>query len=139
MRLVGYLILVCAAFPAIAETVVATRTIRPQEILSFEDLRVDGATVEGAYDKIEEVVGLEARVALYPGRAVMRGQLGLPALVDRNQIVELVFQRGGLRIVAEGRALGRGGAGERIRVMNSSSRTVLFGTIDTNGTVIVSQ
>lgn len=139
MQLFRCLIALCLAGPALADTVVATRTIRPQEILSFEDLRVDGAVVDGAYDKIEEVVGLEARVALYPGRAVMRGQLGLPALVDRNQIVELVFQRGGLRIVAEGRALGRGGAGERIRVMNSSSRTVLFGTIDTSGTVIVSE
>ena len=126
------------AGPLAAESVVATRTIRPAEIVTAEDVRIDAATVEGAHAALDEVIGLEARVALYPGRAVMRGSLGPPALVDRNQIVELVYDRGGLRIAAEGRALGRGGVGDRIRVMNVASRTVLFGTVAGDGTILVS-
>lgn len=131
-------LLAVLAEPALAETVVATRTIRPQEIVTAADIRIDPANISGAHMLATEVLGLEARVALYPGRPIMRGQLGLPALIDRNQIIELVFQKGGLRIVAEGRALGRGGAGERIRVMNIASRTTLFGTISDEGYVYVS-
>ncbi|MGR3493696.1 flagellar basal body P-ring formation chaperone FlgA [Citreimonas sp.] len=128
-----------AASAATAETVIATRTIRPQQVLTEADVKLDPATISGAHDKIDDVIGQEARVAIYPGRAVMRGTLGRPALVDRNQVVELVFDKGGLVITTEGRALARGGVGERIRVMNLSSRTTLFGTVAPNGSVIVSQ
>ncbi|MGH1412423.1 MAG: flagellar basal body P-ring formation chaperone FlgA [Pelagimonas sp.] len=121
-----------------ADTIVATRSIRPQQLITAEDVRSDPSDVEGAYTFLGEVIGNEARVAIYPGRAVMFGQVGRPALVERNQMVELIFSRGGLRIAAEGRALARGGSGERIRVMNTDSRTVLFGTITENGTVLVS-
>ena len=122
-----------------ADTIVATRSIRPQQIITAEDVRVDPSDVQGAHAYLGEVIGQEARVAIYPGRAVMLGQVGRPSLVERNQMVELVFAKGGLRIVAAGRALARGGVGERIRVMNIDSRTVLFGTISENGTVLVSR
>ncbi|EPX82621.1 flagellar basal body P-ring formation chaperone FlgA [Salipiger mucosus] len=125
------------ALSAAAETVVATRTIRAQEIVAPDAVRVDPARVDGAYANPDKVVGFEARTTLYPGRPLLRGSVGPPALVDRNQMVELIFSRGGLRIATEGRALGRGGAGERIRVMNQSSRTVLFGTIRPDGSVSV--
>jgi flagella basal body P-ring formation protein FlgA len=127
------------AWPACADTVVAKRTIRAQEVITAADIRLDPTSIAGAFESLDAVIGQEARVALYPGRAVMVGSVGAPALVDRNQIVEIVYNRGGLRIAAEGRALGRGGAGERIRVMNISSRSTLFGTIEPDGTVLVSK
>ncbi|WGW04660.1 flagellar basal body P-ring formation chaperone FlgA [Tropicibacter oceani] len=127
------------AGPGFADTVIATRTIRPQQLVSASDVRIDPTTVEGAHQSLGEVIGQEARIALYPGRAVMHGAVGEPALIDRNQVVELVYSTGGLRIVAEGRALGRGGIGERIRVMNTGSRTVLFGQIAPDGSVLVTK
>lgn len=135
MKLAGLLLLLASA--AEADTIVTTQTIRPQQIITADLVRLDPAEIAGAYTTVDEVVGLEARVAIYPGRAVMRGALGVPALIDRNQMVELVYAHAGLRIKAEGRALGRGAAGERIRVMNIDSRTVLFGTIAPDGTVVV--
>ncbi|WP_417723156.1 flagellar basal body P-ring formation chaperone FlgA [Salipiger sp.] len=122
---------------AIAGSVVATVTIRAQEIVRPEAVRLDPMQIEGAHDSLDDVVGYEARVTIYPGRPVLRGALGEPALIDRNQIVELTYARAGLRIVAEGRALGRGAVGERIRVMNMTSRTTLFGTVLPDGTVTV--
>ncbi|MBY6120615.1 flagellar basal body P-ring formation chaperone FlgA [Mameliella alba] len=122
-----------------ADTVVATQTIRPQQIITADAVRLDPAEVQGAYATLDAVVGQEARTAIYPGRAVMRGAVGQPALVDRNQAVELVYAQGGLRIRAEGRALGRGAAGERIRVMNVDSRTTLFGTIAPDGSILVNK
>ncbi|WP_167645269.1 flagellar basal body P-ring formation chaperone FlgA [Mameliella alba] len=122
-----------------ADTVVATQTIRPQQIITADAVRLDPAEVQGAYATLDAVVGQEARTAIYPGRAVMRGAVGQPALVDRNQAVELVYAQGGLRIRAEGRALGRGASGERIRVMNVDSRTTLFGTIAPDGSILVNK
>ncbi|AUC53571.1 flagella basal body P-ring formation protein FlgA [Sagittula sp. P11] len=122
-----------------AETVVATQTIRPQQIISPDAVRIDQVTISGAYVSLDDVIGQESRYAIYPGRPLMIGSVGEPALVDRNQVVELIYSRGGLRIIAEGRALDRGAEGERIRVMNSDSRTVLFGTISPDGSVLVTK
>ena len=59
------------------------------------------------------------------------------SLVDRNEIVALSFKSGGLAILTEGRALARGGVGDRIRVMNLASRTTVTGTITRPGEVEV--
>ncbi|MBV7395343.1 flagellar basal body P-ring formation chaperone FlgA [Mameliella sediminis] len=137
MRWLVFLALVPVA--ATADAVIATQTIRPQQIITADAVRLDPGNVTGAHTLLDAVIGQEARTAIYPGRAVMRGAVGAPALVDRNQAVELVYAHGGLRIKAEGRALGRGAAGERIRVMNVDSRTVLFGTITSNGSILVNK
>jgi flagella basal body P-ring formation protein FlgA len=123
--------------PALAESVVATRVIRAQSVVVPEDLAVVDAAIPGALADPAAALGLEARVTLYPGRPVRAGDLGPPALVDRNQIVALDFRAGGLSIRAEGRALARGGAGDVIRVMNLASRTTVSGRIRPDGVVDV--
>lgn len=127
------------AVPVCAESVVALRTIRPQQIITDQDVRLDQTEIQGAHRMLEEVLGQEAKYIIYPGRAIMRGSVGIPAVVERNQRVELIYLHGGLRIVAEGRALGRGASGERIRVMNLGSRTTIFGEISPDGSVRVTK
>lgn len=118
-------------------TVVATRVIRSQTVLGPDDVAVIGGATPGAYGAADEVLGLEARVSLYAGRPVMRGDLGPPALLDRNQLVTMTYAKGGLTIVAEGRALGRAGLGERVRVLNLDSKTVVTGRVTGFGEVEV--
>jgi flagella basal body P-ring formation protein FlgA len=76
-------------------------------------------------------------VTLYPGRPILENQVGPPALVERNQVVRMVFLRGGLAITAEGRALDRGGFGEAVRVMNLSSRQIVSGAVAADGSIEV--
>lgn len=133
------LILLLSLQSLAAETVVALRTIRAQEIVTSEAVTLDPGTLDGAYAQIDDVLGQEARITLYPGRPILHGHLGPPAVVERNQIVELVFERNGLRITSEGRSLARAAVGERIRVMNVSSKTSLFGVVLDNGSIRVSQ
>lgn len=122
---------------ALADIVVPTRTIRPKEIIAETDLQTKPGDVIGAVRSLEQLVGKEARTALYPGRPIRPTDVGPPAIVDRNDLVTLVFSRNGLTIAAEGRALGRGAAGERIRVMNLSSRTTVSGEIQPDGQIEV--
>ena len=124
---------------AAAETLVPTRPIRANSVLSRQDLAVISADVAGALRSIDQAVGLEARVTLYPGRAIHPGDLGPAAVVDRNQIVTMIYENAGLTIVAEGRALDRAGPGERIRVMNIDSRSVITGLVDPSGKVKVNK
>ncbi len=137
MRVAVLIAALAWAGDAAAEVLVATRTIRPREIILPDDVAVKSAEVPGTLSNPSDAVGREARVALYAGRPIRREAVGPPALVERNQIVTIIYAQGALAITAEARALERGGAGERIRVMNLSSRESLHALIRADGTLHV--
>ena len=137
MRFLFLSALLAISNAALAEIVVPTRTIRPKQVISAADLEIKPMDVAGAVADPNLLIGQEARVALYPGRPVHAADVGAPALVDRNDVVTLVFVTSGLSITTEGRALGRGAAGERIRVMNLASRATVTGVIRPDGQIEV--
>lgn len=130
-----WLFLALTPLPALADTLVTTRTIRAQEILTEADVAlVPGGT---GFDDSLQVIGMEARVAIYANRPIRPADIGPPALIDRNQVVTVEFSSGPLRILTEGRALERAGLGEPVRVMNLASRTTVTGRVRADGIVIV--
>ncbi|GGH58670.1 flagellar basal body P-ring formation protein FlgA [Frigidibacter albus] len=129
--------LLMLATGARAEMLVAARTIRAQALIGPADLARAEGTMPEAFADPAVVLGQEARVAIYAGRPILAGDIGPPALVERNQTVTLVYRRGALTILAEGRALGRGGAGDSLRAMNIASRTTITGRVAADGTVHV--
>lgn len=131
------LLLFALAAPASAESLVATRTIRAKSLVASEDLTLVNADLPGALSDPDLAIGLEARVAIYAGKPVRPGDLGPPTLVERNQLVTLIYQAGGLAISTEGRALARGSDGDAIRVMNLGSRNTVTGRIGPDGAVYV--
>jgi flagella basal body P-ring formation protein FlgA len=130
---------VLAAGAVLAQSVQPVRAIRSQTVLIPEDLVLVDATVPGAATAIEQAVGREARIALYPGRPILLAHLVAPALVERNGLVRLSYVRGPLRILTEGRALDRAAAGEPVRVMNLVSRQTVTGTVIADGSVEVAR
>jgi flagella basal body P-ring formation protein FlgA len=130
------LILALAA-PVSADSLVATRTIRAKTLIAPEDLTLVSADLPGALSDPDQAVGLEARVSIYAGKPVRRTELGPPTLVERNQLVTLVFVSGGLAMSTEGRALSRGSEGDEVRVMNLGSRNTVTGRIGPDGAVYV--
>ena len=123
----------------LADTVQVVRAIRGQTLLTAADLAVVAGDVPGAIATIDEAVGKEAKVTLYPGRPILLAQLGAPALVERNALVRMNYVRGPLRIVTDGRALDRAGAGEPVRVMNLTSRQTVTGVVAPDGSVEVGE
>lgn len=137
IRLIIFLL--CSAWPilSLADVVVPTRTIRANAIISASDVALKQIQNADGYFHLRDVVGQEARTTLYAGRAILVDDIGPPALVARNQIVSIMFVSNGLVIKTEGRSLQRGGVGDRIRIMNLSSRATLFGQVQPDGTVHV--
>ena len=120
-----------------ADVVTPTRTLRPGTLITTADLAVKDIDQGGMFDTIADVAGQEARIALYAGRPIPFDAIGPPALINRNDIVPLHFQASGLSITTEGRALERGGVGDRLRIMNLSSRATLFGFVQPDGSIKV--
>jgi flagella basal body P-ring formation protein FlgA len=123
---------------AMADSVVATRTIRAQSVITLEDLAMVPADIAGALTAPDAAVGQEAKVTLFAGRPVRAADLVSAALIQRNQVVSVVYQVAGLTIRTDGRALERGGAGAVIKVMNLSSHLTVQGAISPDGSVRVS-
>tara|TARA_R110002072_G_scaffold36528_1_gene107559 strand:- start:1249 stop:1662 length:414 start_codon:yes stop_codon:yes gene_type:complete len=136
--MIRILLLCLLALPAGAETLVAARTIPARTIIGSDDLLLRDIATTGGITDPSSLIGMEARVALYAGRPIRQGDVGPPAVVDRNQIIPLVYMRSGVMISTEGRALDRAGPGDLIRVMNLSSRSTVTARVGPDGTAYVS-
>lgn len=137
---------VCAALFAtsgwsnvIAGTLVATRVIPAGAVINPDDIAASDRHVSGGVSAPEAAIGQEARVMIHAGSIILSAHIQPPALVERNELVEMRYIRGPLFIRAEGRALDRGAMGERVRVMNLSSRAIVAAIVAEIGVVSVSQ
>lgn len=130
--------IVCLTTTASAETLVAARTLPAQTIIGPSDLLLRDINIAGSESDPLLFIGMETRVALYAGRPVRAADVGPPSIVDRNQIIGLIYEQNGLRISTEGRALARAGPGDVIRVMNLTSRNTVRARINDHGIAVVS-
>ena len=104
-------LLVLVPLPAFADALVATRLIRATEVVRAGDVAVQRGQLPGVASDPVQVVGLEARVAIYPGRPLRLADLAPAAVIERNETVTMLYRQGGLTIRSEGRALGRAALG----------------------------
>lgn len=131
------LILALLAPPAWAETLVATRTLPVRTVIGPPDVALLAESHPGYLSDPSQAIGLETTLTIFAEQPIAAMMLQAPAQIERNQVVMLVFQVGGLEILTEGRALARGSVGEVIRVMNLASRQSVFGVVQSDGTVEV--
>lgn len=124
--------------PALADAVVATRTLRAGTVISAADVTI-ALDLNGAVTQTAQVIGQELRVLVSEGRPIDPTFLAAPTVIARNQLVTIAYERSSLRIEAEGRALTAGSVGQMIRVMNNSSRITVMGRIAPDGSVIIAQ
>jgi len=138
MRILTIIAVALMPLPGLADTIVAARTIRAKEIIEAGDLLLKPGV--GTSDvTLHDLIGQEAQVSLYVGRPVRASDVGAPAVVERNQVVPLIYAANGLQIVTEGRSLSRAGVGEYVRVMNLTSRATVSGRVTRDGQILVSQ
>lgn len=125
------------AGPGLGESLVATRMIAAQAVVTAEDMTVVDAAIPGALSDPEAAIGLQARRIIYAGRPILRGDLGPAIVIGRNALVRMRYRQSGLEILAEGRAMEQGSAGGIIRVMSLASRNIVSGEVLADGTVAV--
>ena len=111
---------------ALAEMVVAARTLERGEVLTASDLSVvrrDLAQVQGRYLKeIDEVVGLRVKTTLRANSPLRKDYLERVPIVKSGQVVTILAENDVVRITATGKARGAGALGDTILVQNLSSQ-----------------
>ncbi|MGV6810882.1 MAG: flagellar basal body P-ring formation chaperone FlgA [Brevirhabdus sp.] len=122
---------------------VPIRRLEPGDIVSGADLQsleMPWARLSSfAATQMEDLVGMQVRRALVPGRAVARKSVMPPSVVSRGQKVMIELSQGSLRLSVMGRALSDAYLGQEIRVVNLSSNKTIVAVAIADGRVEVRQ
>ncbi|HXD44781.1 MAG TPA: flagellar basal body P-ring formation chaperone FlgA [Pseudolabrys sp.] len=127
---------------ATAEVVVLAHAIDRGTVLRDADIEIERrprAEVgrESITDR-DRVVGLAARDSLQAGRIVRTTDLMRPEIVQRNEMVTLVYEMPGIMLTVRGKATEGGAQGDVISIVNEQTKRVLQGVVVAPGRVAVS-
>lgn len=114
---------------ATVEALTFTRNIATGEVIQPEDLV--WSTVQAhqaaslAPQDANELIGLSARRPLRAGQAASARDLAAPQVIARNDLVEVLYQVGGIELTVTGRAQRNAALGEPVAILNlQSGRTI---------------
>lgn len=120
---------------------VLTRSIPKGGVLGPGDLAKKplppGGLPAGAVEDPSSLIGMRALRTLQAGGPLRADQFKPEPILHKGQKVEILLEKGGLKIVAPGEALEEGGSGQTIRVLNISSRRVVSARVEHPGGVRV--
>jgi flagella basal body P-ring formation protein FlgA len=124
---------------ALIDVPVLARRVLPGEVIGIRDIDWvqvrDGRAVAEAVVEPERLIGMTVRRAQRAGEPIRFRDLVAPVLVARGGAVSIVFEGPNLTLVARGRALEDGAAGQTIRVANAQSDRVVEARVDGPGVV----
>jgi flagella basal body P-ring formation protein FlgA len=116
------------AEPAVALPVLASSVARGAIVADADLAFVDTPQSRVPADALTDpgaIIGLAARRALRPGVAIKSYDLERPAVIAKNDIVIVRFERGALSLTARARALDDVAQGDRARFVNLQSNRVI--------------
>jgi flagellar basal body P-ring formation protein FlgA len=119
------------------EAVTIEHPLERGEVIKASDLtkqrrpKSDGT----ALTALDAAVGMAARHPLRPGQALSDADLMKPMIVQRNDMVTLVYEAPGLTLTLRGQAQDAGALGDTIGVLNVQSKRVVQGVITGPGRV----
>lgn len=126
-----------------AEVVVLSRSLKRGEVIRKGDVAAERRPrAELGEDRIGSVdlaIGFAAQRALRAGQALRQSDLMKPELIQRNEMVTLVYAVPGVLLTVRGKALESGGEGDAVSVLNLESKRTVQGTVSGAGQITVSR
>jgi flagellar basal body P-ring formation protein FlgA len=123
------------------ETPVLTRALARGDLVKASDItiaRKSRADLKGdPGGSAEQLIGLEARVAIAAGEPLRRVDLVKPDRIKRDESVTLIYEVPGILLTCRGKALEAGADGDVISVLNVQSKRTVQGTVSGPGRVVV--
>lgn len=121
--------------PVLRETMKAGTIIGARDIdyveLEEKDLRPDMLV------NANDLIGMTPRRLTMAGKPLKAIDIESPIIVQRGDIVTMMFQQGGLTLTASGKALQDGAKGDQIRVLNQISNKTIEGFVTASKEVTV--
>src|SRR5512138_307151 len=126
---------------ALSEVPVLRAAMRPGEVIQERDIewmsvQANRLTRTSVTD-VASLVGMTPRRPIRPQDVIRTTDLQTPVMVAKNSLVTLQLQTERMQLTAQGRALENGAEGDVVRVMNTSSNTVVSAVVIDTGVVEV--
>lgn len=111
------------------EVLVYTRDFAAGEVIGPQDLvwaapSGYGAPLDAPRDS-RGVIGQAVRRPIRAGTSVSLGDLTVPKVIKKDDMVQVAYSAGGIRLVLQGKAMGDAALGGVVDVMNPSSKKVI--------------
>lgn len=124
------------------EVPVLTRAISRGDVVRQSDLRMQSilysrTTSTPTLVHSDDIAGLAARRSLRAGLALSPDDLTAQLMVERQELVTLIYRYGSLALTVRARAMDDGSEGQSIDVMNLQSDRVVRGVVAGHGLVHV--
>jgi flagella basal body P-ring formation protein FlgA len=121
--------------------VVAVRRLEPGDVITPDDVRATQIAEQRLVGTVEhdvsEVVGQTPKRTIVAGQPVEAADVGAPIMVPKGATVVLLLETPNMSLTAQGLALGSGGRGDVIQVMNPLSRAILAARVTGAGQVVI--
>jgi flagella basal body P-ring formation protein FlgA len=113
---------------ALVEIPVLTRNIRSGEVIAPQDIAMQPTNTRG-YDQFmtnaNQLVGQAAKRSLIANRPIRTSDVGQPVLLNRGQLVTILYQSENMALTATGKVQENAGLDQLVNVMNlQSNRTI---------------
>jgi flagella basal body P-ring formation protein FlgA len=121
-------------------TATLVRALRAGETLKASDVSVERRPkTEVGLDAMtaEQAVGLAAKHVLRAGQTLRPGDLVKAQVVQRNEVITLIYQVPGVSLTVRGKATEAGAVGDIINVLNVQSNRSVQGTVTGPGRVTI--
>ena len=111
------------------ELPVAVARLAAGTVVRADDVRLARVHVAMVHSEVlhetADAVGMQLRHPMMAGQPFAVAEMARPTLVQRGSDVQMQLQAPGISLLAQGVAMESGATGERIRVLNPSSRAVV--------------
>jgi len=132
---------VTAQLAVLEEVIVTRRGIARGAVIEEDDVLSERRDVSslprGAVTRPEDVIGMQASMAIPALMPLRPEQLAAPVIVHRGDVVMLVAESRGMRITTTGQVREDAARGEQVRVLNLSSQMEVVGRALDSETVTV--
>ncbi len=120
---------------------VLTRPIKRGEKIAQSDLQMKTfkhyQVPRNALKKDIKIIGLTATKNLKSGSFIKSSDIETPKMIQKNQLVTLIFKKSNLSLKTQGKAMAEGTLNDTIAVMNISSKRTVHGIVKAPGVVVI--
>jgi flagellar basal body P-ring formation protein FlgA len=124
------------------EVVKTIRPVRRGEVISNENIQLETIKTErpwkNAFNNVDQALGYEAGRNMPSGKILTQKFIKKPALVNRGDKIQILAEKGGMKITAPGIIKEDGFEGGMVQVLNIESKKVIYGRLVDANTVKVS-
>ncbi len=120
----------------VAKETIPSKTVIESDMLDLS-FRDKNSLYSGFFKNIDDAIGQIPVTTMVSGTVLTKRNIQQPIIINRNQSVSIISRHGNIMVRAEGIAKSNGALNDSIKVLNTSSKRIIDGTVINSSSVEV--